>query len=254
LTFTTGRSPDPNQEATDALVKVDGISYTRSSNTLTDVVPGLTLNLKGTTTFTGAATVDLTRDNTAIKDKFTALVTAYNDADNILTEVSNPKSTLDTYGATLVGDSAVRTLHQQLRAMVSGLSSTPGDNIKSLAQMGVSIDQKGVMSLDATKLDTALSDHYADVVKSFTGGYNNLGTYSTLSAGFAGDAVKKSPTSLAARVRLQPTPTRPTPKTPNTKPIWKSSTPAWTACWLATPSNSRRWTVWWVLSIARKQV
>jgi flagellar hook-associated protein 2 len=36
-----------------------------------------------------------------------------------------------------------------------------------------------------------LSDHYSDVVKSFTGGYNNLGTYSTLSAGFAGDAVKK---------------------------------------------------------------
>jgi flagellar hook-associated protein 2 len=191
LTFPSGRSPDPNQEATDALVKVDGISYTRSSNTLTDVVPGLTLNLKGTTTLTGAATVDLTRDNTAIKDKFTALVTAYNDADNILTEVSNPKSTLDTYGATLVGDSAVRTLRQQLRAMVSGLSSTPGDNIKSLAQMGVNIDQKGVMSLDATKLDTALSDHYADVVKSFTGGYNNLGAYSTLSAGFAGDAVKK---------------------------------------------------------------
>jgi flagellar hook-associated protein 2 len=191
LTFPTNRSPNPNQEATDALVTVDGISYTRSSNTLTDVVPGLTLSLKGTTTLSGAATVDLTRDNTAIKDKFTALVTAYNDADNILTEVSNPKSTLDTYGATLVGDSTVRSLRQQLRAMVSGLSSTPGDNIKSLAQMGVSIDQKGVMSLDATKLDTALSDHYSDVVKSFTGGYNNLGTYSTLSAGFAGDAVKK---------------------------------------------------------------
>jgi len=191
LTFPTNRSPNPNQEATDASVTVDGISYTRSSNTLTDVVPGLTLNLKGTTTLTGAATVDLTRDNTAIKDKLTALVTAYNDADNILTEVSNPKSALDTYGATLVGDSTVRSLRQQLRSMVSGLSSTPGDNIKSLAQMGVNIDQKGVMSLDATKLDTALSDHYSDVVKSFTGGYNNLGTYSTLSAGFAGDAVKK---------------------------------------------------------------
>ena len=189
LTFPSGLAA--NQDASDALVKVDGLSYTRSSNTLTDVVPGLTLNLKSTTALTGAATVDLTRDNSVLKDKFTALVTAYNDADNILTEVANPKSTLDTYGATLVGDSTVRSLHQQLRSMVSGLSSTPGDSIKSLSQMGVSIDQKGVMSLDATKLDTALTDHYADVVKSFTGGYNNLGTYSTLSAGFAGDAVKK---------------------------------------------------------------
>lgn len=180
-----------NQTATDSLVKVDGINYTRSTNSLTDALPGVTLNLKATTTLAGAAYVDLIRDNTAIKDKLARLVTAYNDASNILTEVSDPKSSLETYGATLVGDSTARFLRQKLRSMVSGLSSTPGDNVKSLAQMGVNIDQKGVMSLDSTKLDTALIDNYADVVKSFTGGYNNLGTYSTLSAGFAGDAVKK---------------------------------------------------------------
>jgi flagellar hook-associated protein 2 len=153
------------------------------------VINGLTLDLKTTTS--SAASLDLTRDTTALKEKFTALVTAYNDADNILKEVSDPKSVLETYGATLVGDSAVRSLRQQLRSMVSGLSSTPGENIKSLSQMGISVDQKGVMSLDETKLDEALSANYSDVVKSFTGGYNNLGTYSTLSAGFAGDAVKK---------------------------------------------------------------
>jgi flagellar hook-associated protein 2 len=202
-----------NQTATDALVKVDGINYTRSSNTLADVVPGVTLNLKTTTG--SAASVDLTRDNTAIKDKITALVTAYNDADNILTEVSNPKSTLDTYGATLVGDSTVRSLHQQLRAMVAGLSSTPGDTVKSMAQMGISVDQKGVMSLDATKLDTALTDNYSDVVKSFTGGYNNLGTYSTLSAGFAGDAVKKITNIIGTKGAL--TTNTSTANTQNTK-------------------------------------
>jgi flagellar hook-associated protein 2 len=211
LVFPSGLAA--NQTATDALVKVDGISYTRSSNALTDVVPGLTLNLKTTTS--GTAAVDLTRDNAALKEKFTALVTAYNDADNILTEVSNPKSTLDTYGATLVGDSTVRSLRQQLRAMVSGISSTPGDNIKSLAQMGVNVDQKGVMSLDATKLDTALTDHYSDVVKSFTGGYNNLGTYSTLSAGFAGDAVKKITNIIGSKGALTTNTT--TANTQNTK-------------------------------------
>ncbi len=202
-----------NQAATDALVKVDGISYTRSSNELTDVISGLTLNLKATTS--SAAVLDLTRDNALLKEKFTALVTAYNDADNILTEVSNPKSVLETYGATLVGDSTVRSLRQQLRSMVSGLSSTPGENIKSLAQMGVSVDQKGVMSLDDTKLDNALSTNYADVVKSFTGGYNNLGTYSTLSAGFAGDAVKKLTNIIGSKGAL--TTNTATANTQNTK-------------------------------------
>jgi flagellar hook-associated protein 2 len=66
-----------NQTATDALVKIDGVSYTRSSNTIADVVPGLTLNLKATTSST--ASVDMTRDTTGIKDKIKAIVTAYND-------------------------------------------------------------------------------------------------------------------------------------------------------------------------------
>jgi len=198
LTFPGGHSA--NQTATDALVKVDGISYTRSSNELTDVIKGLTLNLKSTTS--SAATLDLTRDNAVLKEKFTALVASYNDADSIMTEVANPNSTLETYGATLVGDSTVRSLRQQMRAMVSGISSTPGESIKSLAQMGINIDQKGVMSLDETKLDTALNDNYADVVKSFTGGYNNLGVYSTLSAGFAGDAVKKITSIIGSKGAL----------------------------------------------------
>lgn len=178
-----------NQSAADALVKIDGVSYTRSSNTVNDVVPGLTLNLKATTT--SAASVDLTRDTSTIKDNIKAIVTAYNDAVTIFGEVSDPKSTFETYGATLVGDSTVRTVKQQLRAMVMGTSSTPGDNVGSLWQMGVSIDQTGVMSVDDTKLDAALSNHYSDVVKTFTGNQNGLTIYSPAPAGIAGDAVKK---------------------------------------------------------------
>lgn len=179
-----------NQTASDAVVKVDGISYTRNTNTLTDVVPGLTLNLKGLTNGT-AASVDLTRDTTPIKDKITALVSAYNDAISIFGAVSDPKSTLDTYGATLVGDSTVRSVKQQLRGMFTGSSSTPGTTVNALWQLGISIDQTGAMSVDSTKLDTALTNNFDDVVKAFTGNQNGLSVYSTLPAGIAGDAVKK---------------------------------------------------------------
>lgn len=178
-----------NQTAVDASVKIDGVSYTRSTNSVTDVVPGLTLNLKATTT--SAASVDLTRDTSTIKENIKAIVTAYNDAVTIFGEVSDPKSTFETYGATLVGDSTVRTVKQQLRSMVMGTSSTPGDSVGSLWQMGVSIDQTGVMSVDDTKLDAALADHYTDVVKAFTGNQNGLTIYSPANAGIAGDAVKK---------------------------------------------------------------
>lgn len=178
-----------NQTAVDALLKVDGITYTRSSNSISDAVQGLTFDLKATTNT--AASISLTRDTTAIKEKMNALVTAYKDANDILNEVSNPKSTLETYGKTLIGDSTVRSLKQQLRSMFSGTSSTPGIKVGSLSQMGFKIDEKGLMTLDEAKLDTALADNFDDVMKSFTGGYNNLGSFSTLPAGIAGDAVRK---------------------------------------------------------------
>ena len=187
LGFTNGNSA--NQVASDSLVKVDGITYTRTDNTLTDVVPGLTLSLKAISN--GAATIDVTRDNTGVKDKLAALVTAYNDAQSIFSAVSDPKSTLDTYGATLVGDSSVRSVKQQLRQMIMGDSSTPGTSVGALWQIGLSVDMQGVMSLDSTKLDTALANNYADVVKTFTGNKNGLSVYSPAPAGVAGDAVKK---------------------------------------------------------------
>jgi flagellar hook-associated protein 2 len=178
-----------NQTAADAKVKVDGITYVRTSNALTDVVPGLTINLKGLTT--SAASVNLTRDNTPIKDKINALVTSYNDAISIFKEVSDTKSTLPTYGATLVGDSTLRSIKQQLRGMFTGASSTPGSSVGALWQLGISLDQSGVMSLDATKLDTALTNNYDDVVKTFTGNKNGISALSTENAGIAGDAFKK---------------------------------------------------------------
>ena len=178
-----------NQTAADAKVKVDGITYVRTNNALTDVVPGLTINLKGLTT--SAASVTLTRDNTPIKDKINALVTSYNDAISIFKEVSDTKSTLPTYGATLVGDSTLRSIKQQLRGMFTGSSSTPGTSVSALWQLGISLDQSGVMSVDATKLDAALTNNYDDVVKTFTGNKNGISALSTENAGIAGDAFKK---------------------------------------------------------------
>ncbi len=193
LGFNAGNTA--NQNASDAILKVDGISVTRSTNSISDVVSGLTFELK---TPSAAAQVNLTRDTSAIKTKFDALVTAYNDANTMFGVVTDPKSTVDTYGATLVGDSTVRSVRQQMRSLFVGASSTPGTNISALWQMGVKIDEKGVMSVDATKLDTALQDNFSDVVTAFTGNYNGLSSFSTQNAGFAGDGVRKLSKLLGA--------------------------------------------------------
>lgn len=187
--FEFDNSNPANQAAVDALFSVDGITYTRSSNSIGDAVAGLTFRLNSTTST--ATNIAVSRDTSTVKDKMKALVVAYKDMNDILKEVSNPKSTLEKFGNTLVSDSTVRSLKQQIRSMFSGASSTPGSTVNSLSQMGFKIDEKGEMTLDEVKLDTVLSNNFDDVVQSFTGGYNNLGIYSSLSAGIAGDAVRK---------------------------------------------------------------
>jgi flagellar hook-associated protein 2 len=178
-----------DQAATDARVKVNGITYTRNSNTLSDVISGVTLDLKGTTS--GSASLSLTRDTTAIKEKFANLVTVFNDAMSMLGVVTDPKSTVETYGATLVGDSTVRSVRNQVRSLVQGTSTTPGTSVGAMWQLGIKVDQTGVMSLDETKLDTALASNFDDVVKMMTGNTNGLSAYSRQPAGFAGEAVRK---------------------------------------------------------------
>lgn len=181
---------DSHQASSNAVFKLDGVQYTRTSNLVTDALTGVSLNLR-TATNTNT-TIDLTRDTSGISDKVKALVTSYNDAMSMLNVVSDPKSTVDTYGATLVGDSLVRTVKDQLRNMFlpSVNTSTPGVTVNSLRDLGVSVDVTGVMSVDQAKLDSALSTHFDEVVTAFSKNFNDLGEFTPASVdiGIAGNA------------------------------------------------------------------
>jgi flagellar hook-associated protein 2 len=109
----------------------------------------------------------------------------------MLNVVSDPKSTVETYGATLVGNSTVLSVRNQMRAMIMGDSSSPAGGITALRDLGISIDRTGVLQLDAAKLDVALTTKFDSVVTMLSSNRENQSTFSTLSAGVAGDSVKK---------------------------------------------------------------
>jgi flagellar hook-associated protein 2 len=185
------------QNASDAKLTVDGVTYTRHSNAVTDIIKGVTFNLSAPTGT--PASINLTRDTSSLVTSINSMVSAYNDAMNVLTAVSDPKSTLATYGGTLVGDSTVRMLKQKLRDMMLGSSSTPGSAVGALWQMGITVDEKGVMSVsDTTLLNTTLTNNFDDVVKTFTGNQNKLTALSTIPGGLAGDAVKQLTSLLSS--------------------------------------------------------
>ena len=184
------------QAASDATLTVDGVAITSSSNQVQGAISGATLNLTGTTS--GAATLNFTRDAASVKTKLQALVTAYNDANSMLGVVSDPKSSVATYGATLVGNSIVSQVRDQIRNIMLPNATSSSGSITSLRDLGVSIDKTGVLTLDATTLDSALNNKFDQVVTMLSADRENLSTYSTLSAGVAGEAVKKLTTMLAS--------------------------------------------------------
>ena len=177
------------QSAENAELNVNGMAITSSTNRITDAIAGTTLELFSTTT--GAANLDFSRDTSSVKTKIQALVTAFNDANSMLTVVSDPKSTVAEYGASLVGNNIVSTVRSQMRAMITTDSTSPSGGLAAFRDLGLSINRSGTLELNAAKLDSAMLTKFDNVVTLLTSNQEKLSATSALPAGAAGEAVKK---------------------------------------------------------------
>lgn len=148
LTNGTGGGLTQSVAAADALVRVDGFERTSSSNTITDLVPGVDLTLTKAAAGT-SYNLNVASDNSSLKSAITAYVTAYNSVVSTLKSTSSFDSATRTASA-LTGDSLVRTLQQQLRGQVSS-------NVLGLKDLGVTVSKDGVMSFDTTAFDKAIA-------------------------------------------------------------------------------------------------
>ncbi|OAI06601.1 flagellar filament capping protein FliD [Methylomonas methanica] len=145
--------------AADAIIKVDGQTATRSTNSITDVVQGLTLDLKSAQVGT-KVNVDVSLDNEAINKTLTSFVTAYNKLHTTakdLGKYGGGSSGSSSGNGALIGDATLRYVNSQIRQDSTNPVSSATGNYNSLAMIGVKIDKDGVMSLDSTQLNTALS-------------------------------------------------------------------------------------------------
>jgi flagellar hook-associated protein 2 len=145
-TFTNGLAVTTT--ATNAVVKVDGVTRTADSNRLTDLIGGVTIDLtkaQDNSTFT----LDIVADNANVRTAMQSFVGAYNAA---LTQLRNASAfNAETrVGGPLVGDAAVRGLQQQLRGAI-------GDAFGELSTLGIKSSKDGSLSIDVSKFDAALA-------------------------------------------------------------------------------------------------
>ncbi|HAL23766.1 MAG TPA: flagellar protein, partial [Stenotrophomonas sp.] len=145
-------------EAKDAIVIVDGFTRTSSSNTISDLVPGVTLTLTKANPDV-KQTLTIGRDNSALKANLTAFVTAYNAINTTLKSATAYNSETNTASA-LTGDAMVRGLQQQLRGQLS-------PNVNELKALGITLATDGTLTLDSTKLDAAIAKDPESVANMF---------------------------------------------------------------------------------------
>jgi len=158
-----------DQTATNASVVVNGVRINRTTNSIDDVIPGVTLELQAV--MADAASISIARDATGIKDKIRNIVQSYNDMVSDFGILSGPKSKDedDIFSGSLRGDSTIRSVLGQVRQILFGESQTRGDKIATFRDLGVSVNKEGVVTLDESVLDAAVANNFEQVVQALAG-------------------------------------------------------------------------------------
>lgn len=156
---TDGNNADPNglsrlvmtQAGQNASVTIDGIAISSASNTLSDTLPGLTLELKQVAT---DVSVTVLSDTSAIKSNLDAFVTAYNELNTTLRDALKYDEATKTRG-TFQGDGTLIGLQNALRGMLG--SATAGGVFNRLSDVGVEMKKGGALEVNTSKMDAALA-------------------------------------------------------------------------------------------------
>lgn len=169
---------DSNQTtaASSALIRIDGLDVTRSSNVITDALPGITLNLKSEHGTEPPTSLTVSTDTTKTAEKVKAFVDAYNDVVDFIGQ----QTSVDGDGkakSPLFGDSSLRSIRTTLRSILGGSVDTTGNPAYSLAsQVGIKADRDGKLTFDETKFGEALGADEDAVRKLFSDTTNGIAT------------------------------------------------------------------------------
>ncbi|MER2131947.1 MAG: flagellar filament capping protein FliD [Carnobacterium inhibens] len=190
-----GISPDQVIEGKSAILTVDGIEVERDTNTITDAVEGLTIDLKGVTEASKPVTIGIKEDTDTTVKAFKDFVDQYNSTLTFIgdqLDVGDPSVESNTTGA-LVGDSSLMRLQSSLRSLITGAANTGNASYKNLESIGISVDRYGAATLDTEKLKTALADDSTAVKKML---------FQTTTTETAGEDEKGEPTTITTEKEI----------------------------------------------------
>ena len=182
----SGKNLSQTAAALDANFTIDGLTLSQSSNTLTDVVDGVTLNLLKVTT--GPVSIDVSRNTDAATSAVQQFVGSFNQLAATFKSLSGFDAD-SQQGGVLLGDAVLRTIESNVRQIMTGVvDGLDAADVRSLSDIGVTTQADGTLALNTSRLNEAM-DRNPDAVASLFG-VNGLVTDSTVSFDGATDSTQ----------------------------------------------------------------
>jgi flagellar hook-associated protein 2 len=167
FTYGTGNTTNYKVQtaAQDASFSVAGVAYTSPSNSVSDALTGVTLNLLAPTTSGTPATLSVSNDTSQASSNIQSFVTAYNTLQSALASLGSYDATSGTAGPMLGNPVLTGTQNQVQQALYSLVGSS---TYNSLASIGITTSSNGSLSVDAGRLQTALDSNFSAVSQLFS--------------------------------------------------------------------------------------
>ncbi|MDO6460399.1 flagellar filament capping protein FliD [Granulosicoccaceae sp. 1_MG-2023] len=144
--------------AEDAVIVVDGFTSTSSSNSISDVIPGVTIELNSI----GTAQLSTERDTESLKEQMQSFVEQYN-------SVISSMDSLDS-------DTLMSNFETQLRSVFFQDITLPNGETRNAFDLGFTFDKDGVLSIDDDVISELSSSDLESFVSAFTDTDNGFGT------------------------------------------------------------------------------
>jgi flagellar hook-associated protein 2 len=170
---TTGLTFDKEVTGKNAALTVDGISVSSSSNTVSGVIPGVTLSLV-TADPSVPVTLTVSPDTEAMTSAINSFVSDYNTLIEAINNQFTYDPATDSTPPPLLGDSGLELIQQQLYS-AAGFSVGGNSGIVNLQSLGVSMNDDGTLTVDSSTLSSTLASQSSAVLNFFQGGTSSWG-------------------------------------------------------------------------------
>lgn len=144
--------------AKDAVLTIDGLEVKSASNTVTDAISGMSLQLTGKSAVGVPTTVTVAANNDGLRTSVQGFVDAYNTLQRAITSLTSTSTDADgnLVLGSLTNDPTTRSLLSDVRGVLAEVGA--GDRLTSLSQLGINTQKDGTLEFNTTKFDAAMTD------------------------------------------------------------------------------------------------